>query len=814
MTVLNDDIKVKVMGFVGDVDLPSIRKRDEKYWDLNRLHICLAYGNEELFIKGLDLIAEKNPVKLAQILTKSDDLFCASALNNFSLAIDKLVECDADVNEVALLCACRCAAHKSLETLLKYYNPGENITPLLKELSNAWENQKDANAEDFDKCYELLLKKSSTDVNYVDKTRRSVMYYVRNQSDKVTECLKLGAYIGNQNVDLRPDVAFITPKTLQKHFDNCIQIISRDDTVVDKRMEYIEFDFKNLIPSENRKDTASNEMGAIEFMSNSDDHRHLLSHPLIWSFISLKWDQLALVYYMDFYLYLLFALLNMGCILMSFEKSSNYIKVPFTIITAILTIYVILRCVLHLTFCSSKHLRSWTNFLQCLHSSLIIIFVLLVLVGVFSEINRTVAAISVLLIALKLFILAGSMFWTFSKFYIMFLNVAWSSIKSLQLCIIFIPSFLMSYYLLIRDPPLSEKEQHAKSLDEFKTEFFDYLYEVVHPGSNKVDPTTLDEFKNKFFVLLPKLLEENGQGENEEKTQNDFVQTISSVVKTIMTWHKKWSEEITSFDLNALGLIVVLITLLSIIFMNLMNGLAVNDAKRIQSEAELTSLVQRCRLLARYEEALSDRRHWFRQKWQGTFIMELFEYFTQFESLEYMRTIYDRKIYVGLKNEIIHFIDAEKMNQTSDNNQKLTEYKTMNADEGKLAMEMLYNAKNKSKLRMFSKANEIEIELEESHSYGTNRLWKTVISSFPFFDEREKMNPQIVQLARQIIETREVDKKGKEEQSHYKEQIAKLQTNMEVLLQKIDKLDTFDNVNSQILQKLTDIESKIRVSVD
>ena len=115
---------------------------------------------------------------------------------------------------------------------------------------------------------------------------------------------------------------------------------------------------------------------------------------------------------------------------------------------------------------------------------------------------------------------------------------------------------------------------------------------------------------------------------------------------------------------------------------------------------------------------------------------------------------------------------------------------------------------------MFSKQNEIEIGMEEPFLYGNSRFWKTLVRSFPFFDEREKMNPQIVQLARQIIETREVDKKGKEEQSQYKEKIAKLQTDMEVLLRKIDKLDTFDNVNSQILAKLTDIESKIKVSAD
>lgn len=198
--------------------------------------------------------------------------------------------------------------------------------------------------------------------------------------------------------------------------------------------------------------------------------------------------------------------------------------------------------------------------------------------------------------------------------------------------------------------------------------------------------------------------------------------------------------------------------------------------------------------------------------------MELFEYFTQFDSLEYMRQMYDRKIYVGQKNEIVHFIDSDKIYTTTHEKRQLSRqgsaFKVKDKGDIKLAMDMLYNPKNKSKIRIFSTDNEMEIGLEEPFLYGKSRLWKTLIRSFPFFDERERMNPQIEQLARQIIEKRETDQKGKEEQNQYKEQIAKLQSNMEILLQKVDKLDTFDDVNSKILEKLTDIESKIKPRVD
>lgn len=195
--------------------------------------------------------------------------------------------------------------------------------------------------------------------------------------------------------------------------------------------------------------------------------------------------------------------------------------------------------------------------------------------------------------------------------------------------------------------------------------------------------------------------------------------------------------------------------------------------------------------------------------------MDLFEYFTQSESLEYMRHIYDRKIYVGLKNEILHFIDSEHMHMSAVHRLQTNpdgEYKAKDKGDIKLAMDMLYSTKNKSKVRMLSKGNEIEIGFEEPFMYGNNRLWRTLVRSFPFFDERERMNPQIEPLARAIIEKREIDQKGKEEQTQYKEQIAKIQSDMEILLQKIDKLDTLDDVNGKILEKLMDIEGKINMN--
>lgn len=42
-----------------------------------------------------------------------------------------------------------------------------------------------------------------------------------------------------------------------------------------------------------------------------------------------------------------------------------------------------------------------------------------------------------------------------------------------------------------------------------------------------------------------------------------------------------------------------------------MNGLAVSDTQKIQSDAEATSMIQRVRVLAYYTRIQSNRHHWF-----------------------------------------------------------------------------------------------------------------------------------------------------------------------------------------------------------
>lgn len=586
----------------GDIQLPSIQRDDDKFWDFSRLRMCVMYGNEPFFIKGIRLIGRKNPAKLQEIIESSSELINIAASNHLTLTIETLISLGGKVEYAAFLSACKAGSWQSLETLMPHLDLEENKMPLLRELYIAARSADEKNREHFEKCYDLLLNESNFDVNSMDSHGRSAMYYVANLPKKIDQFLEMGTYIGMQNGSPIPNVSFIAPAALEAQFNNCINFVQSEDN---KKVTYIEFDYKNLIAPRDGNDdmpTMPNEMTAIEFISQSVDYKHLLVHPLIWSFISLKWRQLNLIRNIDCALYLLFALSNLCYVLALFGNAPAEITAVFFMLTGNMTFYVAIRRIVHLLFCNNEYRQSLINYFHCYQTFQVIVSVSLVHYTSLDDINRVIPAMCVLLITCELFVLAGSIFWTFSLYYIMFLSIAWSSMKSLMVYIVLLPSFIISYWLMITNKKPTED-------DTYKNQFFDYLQQsFTTPDTvENVADGQLDYFKKNFVSLTRKFLTD----EDEDGGHEDVSSAVNLLMKAIIGWHRDVDDKIASVEWTFLGLLIVLISLLSIINMNLVNSLAVTGTQAIQSKSELTCLTQRVHLLVQYEEALTNRKHWF-----------------------------------------------------------------------------------------------------------------------------------------------------------------------------------------------------------
>lgn len=582
-----------------DLDQPPVRIESDKDWDFNRLMACLTNENELDFLRGINSIAKNSPDQLPEIFSaidNNDSLMTLACKKGQCLAVERMLRLGADINATvdtaeeklnAIKSACIFGNWKVLDLLLKSpkldLNSGPLISIIVKNIGESI-----TPTCNFEKCFELLLKHKKVDVNQKDLNGCSALHYAIkfNNKNAILELLKKGAFIGVKNKFNQLSISNINPKVLEKHFDDCI---TTNDVRTGEDNFEIQFDYTNLVPLATREqsekaengqksivDRCPDEMSSIEYIAESNDLRHLIRHPLIASFLFLKWNRLAFIYYMNFFLCSLFAVSTVSYILVCYneEPASQDLKNIMRFVTYVLTIYIVVRELAQFVFSPKLYLRSLENYLECA----LIILLVLILCDLCSESwRRTVAATSILLIAIEIFLLAGSLpFWSFSTYYVMLKTVTWSFLKSLSLYAIILLAFSLSFFTLLREAP---KEP------------------------TKPQPTYYGQNTNNA----------DKSDDGEEEDLNKFSNLGLSVMKTIVMSTGEFEAASINFSQNPWSYLVFIafLFIISTVMLNLLNGLAVSDTQAIKSEAELTNYIRRCQVLARYERALLDKNTWF-----------------------------------------------------------------------------------------------------------------------------------------------------------------------------------------------------------
>lgn len=156
---------------------------------------------------------------------------------------------------------------------------------------------------DYQKCFYILIGSPKIDVNETDKYGTTPLHHaVQLRDDKYAkELMREGAYIGAKSENYHYAITEMDPELLEEQMDSCISTYGKkfnDD------FEII-IDFKNLIPPNNNLDIKE-EMSPILLIANLKEYRHLLNHPLITSFLYLKWQRMSLLFYMNFIIYATF----------------------------------------------------------------------------------------------------------------------------------------------------------------------------------------------------------------------------------------------------------------------------------------------------------------------------------------------------------------------------------------------------------------------------------------------------------------------------------------------------------------------------
>lgn len=548
--------------------------QDNRQWDFNRLFLSLRSERENEFLEGLQHVAEKNPATLQELFTASEGretLLIVAVAKDLTKALDKMIQLGANVNYFVdttrdklspVKCACIHGHWRSLERLLRSPELDVNSAPLLPIVVRNLGEQP-TRGSNFEKCFEILLNHRNIDINQQDVFHCTALHYAikSNNSKAILELLKQGAYIGVRNAANQLSISNINAKVLENHFDSCITTNGLRPTADNFE---IEFDFKNLVPHHNlHAENVADELTSIEYISKSNDLKQLMMHPLIAGFLSLKWNRLALFFYVNFFLCALFAVISVTYILVYYNyHEPNSLKDVLRVIMFLFTIYIAAREMYQFTFSPCAYLKSFENYLECT----LVVLVMLILFDVCPDSwRRTFGAASILLIAIEIFLLAGSLpFWSFCTHYVMLRTVTWSFLKSLSLYAIILLAFSLSFFTLLHEP----------------------LEESSSNGKEKMDGDDDDDDDGDF---------------------NKFSNLGLSIMKTLVMSTGEFDVASINFKTNPFSYIVFMIFLfiVAIVLLNLLNGLAVNDTQAIKSQAELTNIIRRAQVLARYDGVLA-----------------------------------------------------------------------------------------------------------------------------------------------------------------------------------------------------------------
>lgn len=451
-------------------------------------------------------------------------------------------------------------------------------------------NSLDVNTElcDHGRSFKLLLKKSeispfALDINQADDKGNTCLHYAAkiNDRDFVLSLLEQGAYVGKRNVLGDPPLADISHKTLETHLNKCVKTNGKSP----KDINYeIVFSYNFLCPPriykhndaddccdyptqlESQEYSPENlpETGPLMYISQVSELRPLLSHPVLTSFIHLKWLAIKRYYKVNLAFYIGFWALLTAYTVLTFEigiQNSNFsltqdnvtefstYNIPYANDTAVclwvlvlgFLIALIFRELFQLVSAPFSYLTSVENWLEiCLFS---LTSVLLLCDMPAMPIRNQISAVVILLSWGELILLVGrhpalatnlEMFKRVTKTFLRFL--VWYSI------LIF--AFALSFYMMFRN----DLNTDNKLFNDPKTATFKTI--VMLTGE-------FDTFGSLPFDLHP---------------------VVSHAV------------------------FLLFIFLVAIVLVNLLNGLAVSDTQEIRADAEIVAHISRVKLIYYFEQ--------------------------------------------------------------------------------------------------------------------------------------------------------------------------------------------------------------------
>ncbi|XP_037049554.1 transient receptor potential cation channel protein painless-like [Bradysia coprophila] len=603
-------VYTRLIKLLPDVELSPTHTQIDQVWNADRFVEYLTKENE------LKIIATDSPTRLTELFTivHSDTTLLTLAIENaWTFSVEKVIRLGVDLNIKAghftpIEHAINVGHWEILQLFLSSSKLDLNGVQTLLPIAAQYTERPANNHKNYVKCFDLLLNHSKIDVNAADAFGCTALHYaIRNDDSRiVADLLKRGAYIGIKDSSKKPLISKIDPQLLEKHFNSCITTTSKH---FDRNDYELVFNFANFIPSQSKRQKGRYcvrkriyETKVLRNISECDETKHLVRHPLIEGLLHWKLDGFNVILFANLLFFALFAVNTVWTIYWFNNANQNgkfkkcemprrdkvlfeniywvcseesayhtyYMSYSFLMLSILFA-----REVTQFIFSPWSYLKSLDNYLE-----LALIFCSFVTIGMqhaiiefhdrdaFDDegrmlvmtVYKTLAVASIFLITYEMFCLLGTVpFWSFSTHYVMLKTVVKNFFKCLLMYAIIIVAFAFTFYILFNDPTNS-----------------------TNPSTIATTPNSTEGKLNHFSSVGMSLFKVSTMAIGEiDAASIDFKGNATSYVVFA-------------------GFILLITTVLS----NLLNGLAVSDTTAIMAEAKQTELIQRCAALSRFEDGL------------------------------------------------------------------------------------------------------------------------------------------------------------------------------------------------------------------
>jgi hypothetical protein len=433
------------------------------------------------------------------------------------------------------------------------------------------------------KCFDLLLSDPRCDRKYLnieDKRGYSAIYYtVAYGIDYMTKkLLQEGAYI-------YPVITNIRKGLFKEFLDSCV---TSNDEFYDSNEFRLSVNYKFLMPSPDVKNKINNrysschqefkadindknskerspEMYPLKKLTENDGYRHFIMHPVISSFVFLKWKKIRFSLYLNLFLTLFFILTIVPFIVI--HRKNEYFVPKHLILQKLsgLSLFMLfIREILQFRQAPRRYFKWYSNYLDIILISLSASVILEIVND--RDHLRIFHTLIILLSTWECFNLLGFLPLVSVSLHIkMFRKVFMTFLQSLAIYSVIVLGFALSFHTLHGDR---------------------FQMDLQVPGNNTDDmiETPTNSSRSERF--------------------NNFYSLVDSIIKSfVMLTGELEASNIYYDGYTYIGLFMLFLFVVTIVLYNLLNALAISNTQEIISDAKLIDVNQR--ILSMYQHEMN-----------------------------------------------------------------------------------------------------------------------------------------------------------------------------------------------------------------